>query len=421
MIQLLKKSGIWILAGLVILVLPLVFSTGFAISVMGLMGIMIIFALAYNMLLGQGGMLSFGHAVYFGLAGYFTIHLLNLMGDKVIGYYPVSLLPLFGGVVGLFFGVLIGFVSTRRAGTIFALISLGFVEMMTAMTFILITFFNGEEGIQADRWVGPEPLGITFGPGIQVYYLIGAWCLISMIAMYALTKTPFGRMSNAVRDNPERAQFVGYNTQRVRWLTFSLSSFFAGLAGALYALHFEHIGFEAAGLELSGEILLATYMGGSGHFLGPILGAVLFTFLKGVLSDYSSVWYLYLGAVFLLTILYAPTGIAGLILRHEPVWKTDFRLLGKMVVPYLSALITLLIAAGAIIGLIEMINHVADEYSEGSILSIYGIAVETTSFISWLAFIIIALIGIGLCRLTFPFVTRNWENIMDTVKERMLR
>jgi branched-chain amino acid transport system permease protein len=421
MIQLLKKSGIWILAGLVILVLPLVFSTGFAISVMGLMGIMIIFALAYNMLLGQGGMLSFGHAVYFGLAGYFTIHLLNLMGDKVIGYYPVSLLPLFGGVVGLFFGILIGFVSTRRAGTIFALISLGFVEMMTAMAFILITFFNGEEGIQADRWVGPEPLGITFGSGIQVYYLIGVWCLVSMIAMYALTKTPFGRMSNAVRDNPERAQFVGYNTQRVRWLTFSLSSFFAGLAGALYALHFEHIGFEAAGLELSGEILLATYMGGIGHFLGPIVGAILFTFLKGVLSDYSSIWYLYLGAVFLLTILFAPTGIAGLILRHEPVWKTDFRLLGKMVLPYLSALISILTAAGGIIALIEMINFVADEYSEGSILSIYGMAVETTSLIPWLAFGILALIGIGLCRLTFPFVNRNWDDIMDTLKERMLQ
>ncbi len=421
MIQLFKKNGIWILAGFIILVLPRIFSSGFAISLMGLMGIMVIFALAYNMLLGQGGMLSFGHAVYFGLAGYFTIHFINMMSEGVIGYFPISLLPLFGGVVGLFFGVVIGFVSTRRAGTIFALISLGFAEMMTAMAFILITFFNGEEGIQADRWVGPEPLGITFGSGIQVYYLIGIWCLISMIAMYAITKTPFGRISNAVRDNPERAQFVGYNTQRVRWMAFSLSSFFAGLAGALYALHFEHIGFEAAGLELSGEILLATYMGGIGHFLGPILGAILFIFLKGVLSDFSSAWYLYLGAVFLLTILYAPTGLAGLILRHEPVWKTDFRLLGKMVLPYLSALITLLIAAGGIIALIELINFVADEYSDGSILSIYGIPVETTSFIPWLAFGILALIGIGLCKLTFPLVTRNWDDIMDTVKERMIQ
>jgi branched-chain amino acid transport system permease protein len=420
MIQLLKRNSIWILAGVVIIFLPLVFSSGYAISLMGLMGIMVIFALSYNMLLGQGGMLSFGHAVYFGLAGYFSIHFLNLMSDGAIGYFPVSLLPLFGAAVGLFFGVLIGFVSTRRAGTIFALISLGFVEMMTALAFILITFFNGEEGIQADRWVGPEPLGITYGPAIQVYYLIGTWCLIAMIAMYAITKTPFGRMSNAVRDNPERAQFVGYNTQRVRWLAFSLSSFFAGLAGALYALHFEHVGYEAAGLELSGEILFATYMGGISHFLGPILGAILFTFLKGTLSDLSSIWYLYLGAVFLLTILFAPTGIAGLILRHEPVWKSDVRLLRKMVLPYLSALIAILVTAGGIIALIEMINFVADEYSAGSIINIYGAEVDTTAVLPWLAFSIIAFIGIGLCRLTFPFVTRNWENIMETVKERML-
>ncbi len=421
MIQLLKKNSIWILAGFVILVLPLVFSSGFSISLMGLMGIMVIFALAYNMLLGQGGMLSFGHAVYFGLGGYFTIHFLQQMESGSIGYFPISLLPLFGGVVGLFFGVLIGFVSTRRAGTIFALISLGFVEMMTALAFILISFFNGEEGIQGDRFIGPEPFGITYGPGIQVYYLIGAWCLIAMIAMYAITKTPFGRMSNAVRDNPERAQFVGYNTQRVRWLAFSLSSFFAGLAGALYALHFEHIGYEAAGLELSGEILLATYMGGTGHFLGPIVGAVLFTFLKGTLSDLSSIWYFYLGAVFLLAVLYAPTGIAGLILRHEPVLKTDFRLLGKMALPYLGALIAIVIAVGGVIALIEMINFATDEYSAGTIIRIYGIGVETRSFLPWLAFGIVALIGTGLCKVTFPIVTRNWNNIMDTVKERMLQ
>ncbi len=421
MIQLLKKSSVWLLAGIVILVSPLVFSSGFNISLMGLMGIMVIFALAYNMLLGQGGMLSFGHAVYFGLAGYFTIHFLQQMESGSIGYFPISLLPLFGGVVGLFFGVLIGFVSTRRAGTIFALISLGFVEMMTGLAFILISFFNGEEGIQGDRFIGPEPFGITYGPGIQVYYLIGTWCLIAMIAMYAITKTPFGRMSNAVRDNPERAQFVGYNTQRVRWLAFSLSSFFAGLAGALYALHFEHIGYQASGLELSGEILLATYMGGVGSFLGPILGAVLFTFLKGTLSDLSSIWYFYLGAVFLLSVLYAPTGIAGLILRHEPVLKTDFRLMGKMALPYLGALIALVIAAGGFIALIEMINFATNEYSSGTVIRIYGIGVETGSFFPWLAFSIVALIGTGLCKITFPIVTRNWNDVMDTVKERMLR
>ncbi|MCH8883144.1 MAG: branched-chain amino acid ABC transporter permease, partial [SAR324 cluster bacterium] len=222
--RLLEKSGVWLVGAAIILLAPAIFDSGFALSIMGQMGVAIIFALAYNMLLGQGGMLSFGHAVYFGLAGYFTIHYLTLMGDEVVGYFPVSLLPIFGGLVGLCFGVTIGFVSTRRAGTTFAMISLGFSEMATALTLILVAFFNGEEGIQTDRWVGPEPLGITYGPDIQVYFLIGVWCFLATLAMYAITRTPFGRMSNAVRDNPERAQFVGYNTQRVRWLAFALSS-----------------------------------------------------------------------------------------------------------------------------------------------------------------------------------------------------
>jgi len=421
MIKLFKKSAVWIAAGIAILVLPILFSSGYAHSLMGLMGIMVIFSLAYNMMLGQGGMLSFGHAVYLGLAGYFTIHLLQMMEAGAVGYFPISLLPLFGGAVGLFFGIVIGFVSTRRAGTIFAMISLGFVEMMTALAFILISFFNGEEGIQGDRMLGPEPFGITYGPAIQVYYLIGIWALIAMLTMYAITKTPFGRISNAVRDNPMRAQFVGYNTQRVRWLAFSLSAFFAGLAGALFALHFEHVGYESAGLELSGEVLFATFIGGIGTFLGPIVGAILFTFLRATLSEMSNVWHLYLGAIFLLTVVFAPTGIAGLVLMHEPIWKVDFKLLRRMVLPYIGALVAILITVCGIIGFIELINFVADEYSSGTTINFLGTEVEAFNVMPWLVFGIITIIGIGLCKVVFPVVSRNWNGIMETVKERMLQ
>ena len=421
MIKLFRKSAVWIAAGIAILVLPILFSSGYAHSLMGFMGIMVIFSLAYNMMLGQGGMLSFGHAVYLGLAGYFTIHLLQMMETGAVGYFPISLLPLFGGAVGLFFGIVIGFVSTRRAGTIFAMISLGFVEIMTALAFILISFFNGEEGIQGDRMLGPEPFGITYGPAIQVYYLIGIWAFIAMLTMYAITKTPFGRISNAVRDNPVRAQFVGYNTQRVRWLAFSLSAFFAGLAGALFALHFEHVGYESAGLELSGEVLFATFIGGTGTFLGPIVGAILFTFLRATLSEMSSVWHLYLGAIFLLTVVFAPTGIAGLVLMHEPIWKVDFKLLRRMVLPYLGALVAILITVCGIIGFIELINFVADEYSSGTTINFLGIEVEAFNVIPWVVFGIITIIGIGLCKAVFPVVSRNWNGIMETVKERMLQ
>lgn len=419
--QLLKKSAIWIVAAFVIFFLPIIFSSGYAHSLMGMIGVMIIFSLSYNMMLGQGGMLSFGHAVYLGLSGYFTIHLLMLIDDGAIVYIPISLLPLFGGLVGLLFGILIGFVSTRRAGTIFAMISLGFVEMMTALAFILISFFNGEEGIQGDRMIGPEPFGITYGPAVQVCYLIGFWVFVAMLTMYAITKTPFGRISNAVRDNPERAQFIGYNTQRVRWLAFSLAAFFAGIAGGLFALHFEHVGYEASGLHLSGEVLFATYIGGISTFLGPIVGAAVFTFLKAVLSEVSNVWHLYLGAIFLLTVIFAPSGIAGLVLMHEPIWKVDFRLLRRLALPYLGSLVAILLATCGIIGFIEVINFVADEYATGNVLNFLGVEIAPYSVMTWVIFGIITIIGIGLCKVVFPAVLRNWNAIMETVKERMLQ
>ena len=114
------------------------------------MGIMIIFALSYNMLLGQGGMLSFGHAVYFGLGGFFTIHAINFVNEGILPL-PLEILPLIGGLGGLFFGIIFGYVSTRRAGTPFALISLGIGELVAACSLMLPSFFGGEEGISGDR------------------------------------------------------------------------------------------------------------------------------------------------------------------------------------------------------------------------------------------------------------------------------
>ena len=164
----LKNYGVWVFGALVLLIVPHIFDSSFALNLLSQMGVLIIFSLAYNMLLGQGGMLSFGHAIYFGLAGYFTIHYLNFVYEDVVPYIPLTFFPLIGGLVGLFIGTLIGYVSTRRAGTTFAMISLGFGEMVTALTLILVAVFNGEDGIQTDRYVGPETLGITYIPNIEV-------------------------------------------------------------------------------------------------------------------------------------------------------------------------------------------------------------------------------------------------------------
>lgn len=265
---------VWGLTALVMAVLPLLFTQGFAITLLSQMGVMIVFALSYNMLLGQSGMLSFGHAVYSGLGAYVAVHTLNLAATGQI-WMPVSLLPLVGGLGGAFFGVLFGYVTTKRSGTTFAMITLGIGVLVATCATMFKEFFGGEGGITTNRVTGPPFLGITFGPGIQVYYLIALWCLLSMALMYAWSHTPLGRIANAVRDNPERAEFIGYDTQRVRWFTLIISAFFAGIAGGLSTINFEIVTAENVGALRSAYVLIATFIGGVGFFFGPIIGAVV--------------------------------------------------------------------------------------------------------------------------------------------------
>ncbi len=416
-----RKSSVWIAAVGVVLVLPWIFSSGFAITTLNQMGVLIIFALAYNMLLGQGGMLSFGHAVYFGIAGYCIAHYLNGMGEGLFPYVPVSLLPVVGALAGLLLGIPIGLVSTRRAGTVFAMISLGFAEMATALTLIVVVFFNGEEGVQTDRWVGPEPFGITYGPDLQVYYLIAAWCLAATLAMYALTRTPFGRLSNAVRDNPERAQFIGYNTQRVRWLAFSLSSFFTGMAGALHALNVEHVGFETVGLAQSGTVLFMVWIGGARSFGGPILGAILITFLNSNLSGVTEAWLLYLGIIFMTIVMFAQDGLSGLILMHERLWQTDMRLFRPMAGPYALGIGATLVTCIGAIGLMELIYFMSTKSTRDTEMVLYAIPLDAASVPPWLVCAAIAAIGAVACRRAYPHMAASYNNGIEEAKVRAAR
>lgn len=408
----------WIAFAVALAAMPQLFPSGFALTMMSQMGLLIVFALAYNMLLGQGGMLSFGHAIYFGLAGYFTVHYLNFIHDGEVPYVPVSLVPLLGGLVGLFFGVLIGYVSTRRAGTTFAMISLGFGEMVTALTLVLVAIFNGEDGIQTDRVIGEDAFGATFGPSVEVYYLIAAWCFLCVFAMFLLTRTPFGRLSNAVRDNPERVEFVGYSSQRIRWLAFSLSSFFAGIAGALHAVNIEHVGFEQVSIIQSGLVLFMVYIGGVANFAGPILGAVLLYFLQSTLTDVTEAWVLYLGVVFVAVIMFFPTGLAGLIAMHGPVWRAGARLAAPLVAPYALFLVSLTAAALGFIGLIEMLYFLSSRLSTETELALFGIAVDPGGVVSWACFVALAAAGAFAVKRSFPQAAAAWNDAIAAARAR---
>jgi branched-chain amino acid transport system permease protein len=401
------------LRALLFVVAPHFFRGGFALTMMIQMGTMIIFALSYNMLLGQGGMLSFGHAVYSGLGAYMTVHALNLIGGGAFSF-PVTLLPLVGGLAGLAFGILFGYVTTRRAGTTFALISLGIGEMVFACVLMFPGFFGGEAGISSNRVVGQPFLGVTYGPAIQVYYLVALWCLVSMAAMFALTQTPLGRMANAVRDNPERAEFVGYNTQHVRFLQLALSAFFAGVSGGLSCINFEIVSAENVSAIRSGGVLLATYIGGVPFFFGPIVGAVVFIFFVVALSGFTKAWLLYLGLFFMLIVLYAPGGIASLILMQLPVIRA--RRMGELLGPYALAGGAALVALAGLIGIVEMVYRLSEQ-GASTLLTVFGVSFDARAGMPWLVFCLLLVAGLLALRGATRLVGARWGAIQQSLQQ----
>ncbi len=416
--SLIKTYGVWIAAAILLVILPYIFPSGAAITTMCLMGIMIIFALSYNMLLGQSGMLSFGHAVYYGLAAFVTAHTINWAIKSGIPI-PLPLIPVAGAITGLAFGIIFGSVSTRRAGTAFAMISLGLAELVYSSSLILRSFFGGEEGISADRTKLLRFFGYNFGPQIQVYYLIAAWCLLCVILMYAITRTPLGRMCNAVRENPERVEFVGYNPQLVRYIAFSLAGLFAGVAGSLAAINIELAQASFVGAAQSGAVLLAAYIGGVAFFVGPVLGAILVTYLSLTLSDFSEIWVLYFGILFIVIIMFAPYGLSGLLMMHAQFWRgplgSRIARMGKLLGAYLIAAVPALVMLAGAILLIEMIHHLAQKGAEGAnmhFLRRHYLTVNTHSLLPWIGGVVAMIGGFFAFRLTWPTIASAWHKAL---------
>ncbi len=408
-----KRYAPWIATALLFLLLPRLFGSAIALTTMSLMGIMIVFALSYNMLLGQTGLLSFGHAVYYGLGAFAAIHAMNavIRNDWPI---PLPLIPLVGGVGGLFFGIIFGSVTTRRAGTVFAMISLGLAELVASSALILRTFFGGEEGITTNRTKLLRIFDWSFGPQIQVYYLIAAWCFICIIAMYALTRTPFGRMCNAVRDNAERAEFVGYNPTMVRLIALSLSGFFAGIAGALAVIQFELANSTYVGALQSGIVLLAAYLGGIGFFIGPALGAILVTYLQVMLSDVTPVWQLYFGLLFIGMIMFAPFGLAGLLMMHQPLWRAG--VLHRLALPYATMLVPLLLTVLGVIVAIESTYRVTVGASEGTTMRLFGVTFDAATAWPWLTAAAFVVLGAVLFRAFLPSLRAAWGDALTVAR-----
>lgn len=410
---------IWSLFALMLAAAPLVFRSSLALTMLSQIGYLIIICLSYNILLGQGGMLSFGHAVYVGLGSFIAIHAMNLAAKGTLPV-PLVLIPIVGGLAGIFFAALFGFVTTKKSGTTFAMITLGIGELVASMALMFPGFFGGEGGVTTNRVYGAKFLGLDFGPQIQVYYLIAVYCFLCTAAMYAFTGTPLGRILNAVRDNPERVEFVGYNTQRVRYFAFIVAGFFAGIGGGLAAINFEIVNAadSLSGIR-SGGYLLFTFLGGAIFFFGPIIGAMLLVFASILLSELSKAWLLYLGLIFLFMVMYAPGGVASLIMMNVRV--AAFGKLRTLWVSYLALAGTALAMVLGVAAIVEMIYHIQLNSALGPVVTFLGARLNTQSPDTWAGAIFLLVTGIGLFEVVRRSFKRQWDTIQEDIEREIKR
>lgn len=308
----------WVGLGVLLVMLPLVCNSDASLSLLSQAGIWGILALSYNILLGHGGMLSFGHAIYAGFGAYAAIYLMDTGSGTGV---PVVLLPWIGGVAGLAASVVFGYLTTRRSGTTLAMITLGLAELVHACAQMFPAYFGGEGGVTANRVYGAPVAGLDFIAQWQVYALVATTLFVCAVLIRLLLATAFGTVLHGVRDNAMRVAMTGHDPHMVRYLAFMFSAFFAGVAGALGAINFEVVSADNFSLARSASVLLFTYIGGVTYFWGPLLGAVTGVLFSAWLPAYTPLWQLYLGILFILVVMFVRQGLAGLVIETWQTWR----------------------------------------------------------------------------------------------------
>lgn len=355
-----------------------------------------LFASAYNVVCGQAGMLSFGHAAYFGVGAFATVHAMNALGGA--GLVPTPLLPLAGALGGLLVGGAAGWFSTQRTGTYFAMITLAIAELLHSIAPHLKSVFGGEAGVSSMRM---PSLGLGFGSTTEVYYLTLIWVLASLLLLYLYTRTPLGRLAMGLRENRHRLAFLGYDVHKLSVLVFALSAMFSGIAGGLQVVSNEAANYVLFESTLSAAAVLNTYIGGVGTFLGPALGAALMTFFGYAVSDLTQSWLLYQGILFVVVMMFMPQGLAGLIRGAVLLWRRvgPWRVL-PVLLGFFSA--TMLLASGTAF-LVEMLRRLfsrdyramlsADPSVTWPPIPLYGVEWAPAAFLTWAIPLVLLVVG----------------------------
>ncbi|SMD12808.1 branched-chain amino acid ABC transporter permease [Rhizobium sp. RU36D] len=386
-----------IVAGLLLLLLPYLSNLAImnlAIKIM----IASIFALGFNLLWGQTGLPSFGHAAYYGIGTFATIYAMNAI--EAGSALPTPLLPLVGATTGFAFGLVAGWFATIRSGVYFAMITVAIAELVSAISLKWEGLFGGEAGLRSMR---SDWGALAFQSTDSVYWLTLTWMLVVMAVLYGLQRSPFGLVVRGIREKELRVRFLGYDTHRVKTLVFAISAAVSGLAGGLLAVSDESASmvlFQGAG---SAFVVLNTIIGGAGVFLGPVIGAALTTSFAYFGESFSHFWMLYLGIAFVVTVMYAPQGIGGAIMdRIKAVKAGEKAALGM---GDLMGLISFALVLVGITFLIEVTGEICSEQYRAQIVTgkgawppvhVLGFSFDPLSPLPWLIGIVALVGGIGI-------------------------
>ncbi len=262
-----------------------------------------LFACAFNLLIGFGGLLSFGHAMFLGTAGYATAHAAKVWG------FPPEFAILFGTAMAALLGLVTGLLAIRRQGIYFAMVTLALAQMIY-FYYLQAPFTHGEDGIQA------VPRGTLFG----VLNLSNIWAMYGLVfvifmggflLIYRVIHSPFGQVLKAIRENEQRAMSLGYDINRYKLLAYILSGTLAGLAGATKALVFQLASLTDVHWSMSGEVVLMTLLGGLGTVFGPVVGAFIIISLETYLAQLGAWVTIVQGVIFVICVLTFRRGVVG--------------------------------------------------------------------------------------------------------------
>lgn len=347
-------------------------------SVMTRMLIAALFATGYNLLLGQAGLLSFGHAAFYGAGAFATIHAMIAV-ERGLFYFPLPLLPLVGAAAGFLLALIAAFFATKRSGTYFALVTLAMAELVHVVAPMWHTVFGGEAGLTSMR---TSSLGFSFDSAAQVYYLTVLWTTAGVALLWYLSRTAFGQLALALKGNEQRLKFLGFNTYQNKVLVFAISGMIAGLAGSLLSISTETANYTLFSAEVSVQVVFYTFVGGSAFFFGPAIAAAALVLLPNQLSNYTHAWPLYQGLLFMVVMLSTPNGVGGL-LSSQPV--------GLKEVNRSKSIVRLLIGV-AIVGAVAVFVETATRLGANSFR--VGSAGGSTMVLILIALIVVATIGV---------------------------